>query len=479
MSCGLLLGRFMGFIREASIASTFGASSKSDVAILALAIPDVIINIIVAGGISAALIPEFKSLGSKLSGLLFLQVTVLSAIAFSGLALVFHLNPNWLVEVFAPGLVMDSFTLATGAMSEVVWLIPLTVLSGVTVAFLQSKESFLVPALGTFIFNGVIVLGFFFVISSTKDLSDLTRFVLFGGLIRLISQYAASAKHLSINRLFGTWLVSKSLLSRYFISIISFGTLSLFPVLMRAIASFGGEGEISKLNYSWRLVELPLGLIVAAVVVSSFPRLSASASSGDRKRFSRILNDGFFLSSLFACSAAAVVFTNAHFLVRLTYGWGGAMSVNDLSEIAKLLQIGILGLPFCAVIAMSSAGLNAQKRPGLISRSVIPGFVLLCGLSWIGYERYGLIGLYGSQVTVFILVASTLLNTVLKYIGGHRRGVSLSVIWPSALIVALSELMSILSIDAWLQAVLCALLAGSLVFSMLRDKFREGRSDEC
>jgi putative peptidoglycan lipid II flippase len=471
VSCGLLLGRFMGFIREASIASTFGTSSKSDVAILALAIPDVIINIIVAGGISAALIPEFKSLGSKLSGLLFAQVTILSAVIFSGLALIFCLNPDWIVSAFAPGLPADSFASATGVMSKVVWLIPLTGLSGVTAAFLQSKESFLVPALGTFIFNSVIVLGFLFVIRDTKELSDLTMFILLGGVFRLFSQYSSSIKHLSLKGLFGGLLISKPLLRRYCVSIVSFGVLSLFPVLARAVASFGAEGDISKLNFSWRLAELPLGLIVAAVVVSSFPRLSAAASSDDQTRFRQILGNGFFLSTLFAFSVASVVFANADFLVRLAYGWGEGMGESDLLEISKLLQIGILGLPFQAAIAMSSAGLNAQKCPGLISRAVVPGFALLCGLSWAGYAGFGL---------VFSLVAALVLKTVKgKYAVGYGYGLFPPMIFLGVSVVLLSSLMKAMSLDGWLCISLSILFSAGFIVAILKKRSidRRGAND--
>ena len=60
VSFGILLGRVTGFLREIGIASVFGISTEADITILMLTIPDVLVNLLVAGGLSAALIPEFR-----------------------------------------------------------------------------------------------------------------------------------------------------------------------------------------------------------------------------------------------------------------------------------------------------------------------------------------------------------------------------------------------------------------------------------
>lgn len=75
VSLGLFIGRFSGFLREIIIANNFGATENSDFIVLLLTTPDFLVNLLMGGAMSMALVPEFKKLNEEDSQLLYKQVT--------------------------------------------------------------------------------------------------------------------------------------------------------------------------------------------------------------------------------------------------------------------------------------------------------------------------------------------------------------------------------------------------------------------
>ena len=59
VNVGVLLGRLAGFAREALVASSFGSTAEADVVVLMLTVPDLLINLLVGGGLTATLVPRF------------------------------------------------------------------------------------------------------------------------------------------------------------------------------------------------------------------------------------------------------------------------------------------------------------------------------------------------------------------------------------------------------------------------------------
>ena len=56
----ILFGRITGFTREWLISSISGANEQTDIAVVLLTFPDLIVNLILGGGFSTSLIPFLK-----------------------------------------------------------------------------------------------------------------------------------------------------------------------------------------------------------------------------------------------------------------------------------------------------------------------------------------------------------------------------------------------------------------------------------
>lgn len=55
LSLALMAGRLAGFGREVLLASSLGLSEQADIAIVLLTVPDLLVNLLLSGGIGVAL----------------------------------------------------------------------------------------------------------------------------------------------------------------------------------------------------------------------------------------------------------------------------------------------------------------------------------------------------------------------------------------------------------------------------------------
>ena len=63
----ILMGKALGFTRELILANQYGANSDSDIAILLLTFPDILVNVLISGGLAASLTPLLVKFESPLS----------------------------------------------------------------------------------------------------------------------------------------------------------------------------------------------------------------------------------------------------------------------------------------------------------------------------------------------------------------------------------------------------------------------------
>lgn len=360
LNVGMLLGRFSGFAREAVLASSLGVSSSGDVAVLMLSIPDLLVNILVGGGLAAALIPEFSERTSRPARVLLFQSLLVFVAVFAFVALVLMLNAETLVMLVAPGFEREQASLAAYGLGVVVWLIPLTVASGVIAAYLNAHNHFVLVALGTLILNMVIILGLLIGRYADNMLTILSVFILLGGGVRLILQYLHSCKiEGGPAPAVKPWLLDRKIIVSY-LQVAGAGSLLLcFPVIARAFASSLGEGGVAQISYAVKLVELPLAVAVTFLSVVFFPRMS-KAFVEDQGLYIELATWGCRITIFLSLIATASFIPIAEPVVQLVYGYG-AMDALAVKNVAELFAIGILGLVFMGISSFVMAIFNARK----------------------------------------------------------------------------------------------------------------------
>ncbi len=403
VSGGLFLGRITGFVREVTIASAFGATEEADIVIFTLTLPDFMINILMGGALAAALIPELKKLEPKDAHRLFLQSSLLAGLVFSALVGILMLFPKYLVFLFAPGFTENAVNISSQLIRYSLWVVPLTALSGVTTAFLQANNRFGIAALGTLIFNSVLVIAFLMFINDTSEIYFLGWAVILAGLIRWLSQWIAARQNKPQVSGSPVWHIDRPLLVRYLQALGSGSLLLVMPIIARTLASLEGAGSFATINYITKLIELPMGICLGVFAVVLFPTLSGLFSEGKNKEGLEIARIGVMALFITSYSIVLVSIWFSEDLTRIVYEWG-KMGDGALIQIAGLLKIGILALPAQGLSALMTSISNAKQDTKLPLVSSLIGVLIFVPLALVMSKYSDLEGIVLALVFVYWLV---------------------------------------------------------------------------
>ncbi len=399
MLFGILLGRLAGFGREVFLAARYGAGAEADIAILMLTLPDLLVNILVGGAMSVALIPAFKRYGEgPRAYCLFAQSSVVVAIIFSLVALLLTLLVEPLISLAAPGFTALQVERSAPLLSVVLWLIPLTIIAGVSTAFLQASGRFAVSAFNTFSFNAVVLLGLGYSIAANGTLQQLALFIIAAGLVRWGLQLLALPRPRLSWRCFSWRMLDRGLLMRYLHAMTAGGLLLLLPVIARAMASLHGEGGLSLFNYAMKLVEFPLSIGVMVLSVGIFPLLSQCFARKDGQ-CDEMVATGVQVVLLITVAMMLPLAWFAADFARLVFGHG-QMEEEQLATIGGLLALGVIALPLQGVASILTATYNAARDTAYILRLNIIAVVLFALLSYWSMRQFGLTALMVSLVVV-------------------------------------------------------------------------------
>jgi murein biosynthesis integral membrane protein MurJ len=359
LNIGLLLGRFLGFIRESFVAATYGTSSQADIVILMLTIPDLLVNLLAGGAMGAILIPEFTSRSQDAKKILYQAMAFFGAI-FLIITTIFFLYSYDLVKLLAPGFSTVQVLSASINVEKVIWLIPLTILAGITTAYLQSNNIFFLPSLGTAIINSSIIVGLLLIYLGYGDLSLLAISVLIGGGLRFISQLLATRIHWNPKSSFKNFLLNKDMFIRYGQALLSASALLFIPVLAKAFASYNDSGSIAIMNYSTRLVEFPLTIAITFLAIILFPRFSKSFKN-DKSLHKRLVKYGIqvTLSVSFMITIVLLMISDSYVDIVFNHG---VMGDDELIIVENLIKIGLLSIPMQGLAIILTAIYHSQKN---------------------------------------------------------------------------------------------------------------------
>ncbi|MHB9094203.1 MAG: murein biosynthesis integral membrane protein MurJ, partial [Eubacteriales bacterium] len=342
-----LLSRLFGFVREMKIAEYFGLKGATDAFLVAYSIPSGV-GMAVAAAISAGFIPILNSYlvqndrdnASKVANTLF-NVVMVALVALTTVGMLFA---PMLVELLAPGFRGESVRLTAELIRLMFPGLIFFSMMGLASGFLNSRQHFLLPALGPMV-TSIVVIGSIVVFGRSHGIKGLAAGTLAGVVAQFLLQIPAMYKKgfryrlqfaifhpgvVKVFKLMGPVLVA-----------------SMVPPLMllveRGLASKLTTGSISALNYAFRLMQLPQGLFVMAVSVPLFPALSSLAAQKDFTRLKEVMVKGIGVLALIMIPASAGLIALDEPVVRLLFQ-RGAFEAKDTVPTAYALAFYALAL---------------------------------------------------------------------------------------------------------------------------------------
>lgn len=457
LSLMILAGRVSGFLRDVRIGTVFGLSDQTDLAVILLTTPDLLVNLLLAGGLSAALVPEFTRLDRSEKSALFIKTSVAASLVFGVLAVVMATLPQLFLALLAPAYFSAPpagygvpFAIAAIAL-------PFAALAGVSGALLNAEQKFFIVGAGTLLFNAVIV-----AILSAGSAVEAPLFLLaiaiaVASVLRYASQLLACLPHLGASLKMPS--VEVQALARRFAATLTASTLILLmPIALRSLISLGGAGNIAAFSFASKLVELPTGIVLSTLTTITFPHLSRLLAANQSEEAWTLFVERSLLALLLAVAITLPAIWFAQPIASVLFGYG-QMTPDDVRQIGDLAQICFLTLPAIALSGMAIALLNARRQ----ARTLL----LLTGASFAGLLLMTLPGLLLGQPKLIVAalpLANALLAALLLAAVWREKG-SVSISAPRvfralAAVVAITVLSAIadstLALDHALPRVLLA-----------------------
>ena len=288
--------RVLGFVRETVYASVFGASGQLDAFLVAQGVPNLILGL-VSGAIATAATPilaGYVARGQREQAARTFSVLangVLLVVA-AGLGLLALLAED-VVRLMAPGFPADRVALAAGLTRILLvasWFV--TVMNLIT-GLLHAHRRFFGPAFTGIPFNLAMIAAALFFGQRFGAYALAVGFTV-GSLLRVLVQLPDLRRTGFRHR----WELDPAdpglraiaaLLPPLFLG---YAVSEVNVFVDRMVGSTQVEGTISALNYAFRLVTLPHGLLAMALVQALYPSLGAVHAAGDRAAFRDLLQRG-------------------------------------------------------------------------------------------------------------------------------------------------------------------------------------------
>ncbi len=415
----LTLGSYaLGLVRDMLFARSFGASRILDIYNAAFVVPDILLNVFIAGALTAAFVPVFTHLLAKDEDIEAHRVaTTMMAAAPLAMAVIgaiaFIFMPS-LARLVAPGFTPDELATLIH-MSRLLLLSPiLFALSNTFGNILVSYERFVGYGLAPILYNLGIISGMFLV-------------PLFGPVGLILGTLAGALMHLTVRtvalirsplRVKGPVSFSnphfqqilKLMLPRMAGQPIEQLTFFIFTNMASALAA----GSIAVLSFARNFESVPVSIFGISFATAVFSSLSRKAALGDRVGFMYHLRQtGIALAITSVCSMVFyIVF--GHIVVRIFLG-GGRFDAAAIQRTGTLLAFFALAIPsesFIQLLVRAFYAIKDTWTPILIS---VPGLGLIAVLAKFLMPRFGLNGLAVS------FAFSSALEAGLLFVLLHRK----------------------------------------------------------
>lgn len=301
-----VLSRVTGFVRDVLIANLFGTGVAAQAFFVAFKIPNAFRDVMGEGAGNAAFVPVFCEYLEKKPRADFLKLVnsllrVLVLVSLVLMAAGILLSPV-IMRLVAPGFsdTPEKYDLAVILNRHLFPYLVLITISAYLMSVSNALKSFAVPASSSIVFNVVLIIGIFMIMSaSLKDpVYALCWAVLAAGVVQVSFQlpflrkagidfsrggvYPRILKEPAIRKV-GRLIFPRLLgTSIYQVNI-------FVDTIFASLAFFVGDGAVAALYYANRIIQFPFAIFGVALSNAALPALAASAAQEDYEGFQKTL----------------------------------------------------------------------------------------------------------------------------------------------------------------------------------------------
>jgi putative peptidoglycan lipid II flippase len=384
------ISRILGVIRDGLLAKTFGAGLNLDIYLAAFRIPDLVYNILIAGGIVVAFLPLFSEYFLKDKDKVWeLTSNLLNVFLFLlvFLSLLLFLLTPLLMKFIIPGFNPQAFE-RTVFLTRLMYLSPILFgLSAIFSGILQYFDRFLVYSLCPIFYNLGIIFGILFLTSRFGILG-----VVFGVILGAFLHFAIQIPS-AINCGF-KWKplfdFKDVFLRRTFLLMLprtlGIAAQQINLIVITAIASTLSAGSITIFNFANNIQHFPVGIIGISFAVAAFPHLSQLWIKGKREEFISDFSLAFrqILYLIVPLSFLIFLLREQIIAIVLRHGQFSLLSAQLTSAALGIFSLGIFAFSLIPLIFRSFFSFQDTKTPTFIAiLGIILNIVLSFYLTWL------------------------------------------------------------------------------------------------
>lgn len=415
VGCGFLVSKITGILDDLILAKIIGPGPQLDAYYAAFGLPDLLFTLIAGGALASAFIPMFSSRLARddRSGAWRLASAVINTAFLAALSasLVLAMLAPWIVsQTVGAGFTPEQQQLSANLMRVILISTVLFSISGIVMSALQANQHFFLTALAPIMYNLGILGGVIF-LAPRFGVWGPTIGVVAGALLHLLIQVPGLIKYQARWSPRLGWRdpdlrrVIRLLLPR----VAGMGVVQLAALIATSLASQLGPGNVTALNYGWRVMQLPETLIATAIATAAFPTLSEFAARGDLERLRGTL--GATLRAILALTIPAtlglLIFGRLAVQILFERGAFTAESTTLVTWAVQGYALGLIGQSLLEVGARTFYAQQDTRTPlfvafGAMLINVVVSFALR--------DRLGLGGLaLANSIGVSVEVAALLI----------------------------------------------------------------------
>src|SRR3989441_3309707 len=404
VSVGTLASRLLGFARDAMIAALLGTGPVADAFLIAFQLVNVVRRLLTEGALNAALVPAWlrvretagAAAAAAFAGRVLgtVSATLIVAAASIGLSMPF------VMAALAPGFV--GYKTLQLAVNDARLMLPYLAFAGpatVMMALISAQHRFALTAFSPLLFNIALItvmialLGWrhdpayaALIMAATVGIAGLLQLLIL--LLRRGGGRVATPLRISLDT------DMRGFIGKAIPGMIASSGPQLLVVGGAIIAS-SSPSAVSWLYFANRLIELPLGIVGAAMGTVLVPELTRALRGDDRLAIAQAESRGLELALGLALPATLGLIVLSEPVARMLFDHGAFTALDTVATAHALMWLA-LGLPAHVLVKALSPAFFAREDTLTPLLAVLKGFVVAIVLSVVLGQIFGPSGIAAS-----------------------------------------------------------------------------------
>lgn len=406
----IIISRILGYGREVALYSIFGQNYITDAYRAAFSIPDFIYLMLVGGGLSSAFIPVFSGLiatgreeeGWKSASIVFNYVIIFLFLLIA----VAYFFTDTLINLLAPGLPPTYAGLAVRLTHIMFIQTFFMALNGLAMGVLNSHNRFAAPAIGSLVYNLVIILiGMLFF--KQFGIAAFSYGVVIGAILNFVVQIPA-LKKVGMKYYFSFNFHNEGFRQIMVLLIpvmVGLGVVQINLFVTQNLSSNIGPGMIGALNLAQKLMNLPLGIFAVSIGTAVFPTMTILMAKGELEPFKRTTSLGIRAIFLVTIPASLGLMAVGEPVLKLLFQQGKftASMVSATGQALTYYCVGLFAYAALNVLNRSFYALKDTLTP-VIAAVITIGLNIFISINLVGPMGHRGLALAYSLAGIFNLL---------------------------------------------------------------------------